>query len=56
MIGELSDTMVAVQGNKQRIAQMSTTSKPSAIASKASVSDSLLEAIVVAAYLQEVRR
>jgi hypothetical protein len=50
MIGELSDTMVAVQGNKQRIAHMSTTSK------RCVLSDSLLEAIVVAAYLQEVRR
>jgi hypothetical protein len=52
MIGELSGTMVAVQTYKQRIAQMSTTSKPQPSA----ISDSLREAIVVAAYLQEVRR
>jgi hypothetical protein len=42
--------MVAVQADKRRIARMSTTDK------RPLISPSQLEAIVVAAYLQEVRR
>jgi hypothetical protein len=50
MIGLLSDTMVAVQANKERIALMSGTD------TRPLLSPSQLEAVVVAAYLQEVRR
>jgi len=50
MVGELYGTMVAVQTNKERIARMPATAK------RPLLSDSRLEAIVVAAYLQEVRR
>jgi hypothetical protein len=42
--------MVTVQANKKRIAPMSTTDK------RPLLSPSQLEAIVVAAYLQEIRR
>jgi hypothetical protein len=50
MVGEQYDTMVAVQANNGRIAQMQATSK------RPVLSDSLLEAVVLAAYLQEIRR
>jgi hypothetical protein len=50
MVGELYATMVAVQTNKHRIAQMPIDTK------RPLLSDSQLEAIVVAAYIQEVRR
>jgi len=48
MVGKLSDTMVAVQADKERIAPMPATDK------RPLISESQLEAIVVAAYLQEV--
>ena len=50
MVGEQYDTMVAVLTDKMRIAHMTASSKRPAL------SDSLLEQIVVAAYLKEVRR
>jgi len=50
MIGKLSDTMVAVQADNERIAPVSSTDK------RPPISPSQLEAVVVAAYLQEVRR
>ena len=50
MIGELYGTMVAVRTNKDRIAQMPIDTK------RPLLSDSQLEAIVVAADIQEVRR
>jgi hypothetical protein len=50
MVGELYDRMVAVQTNKERIALMPATAK------RPLLTDSQLEAVVVAAYLQEVRR
>jgi hypothetical protein len=50
MVGELYDTIVAVPANKRRIARMSSPDK------RPLLSPSQLEAVVVAAYLQEVRR
>jgi hypothetical protein len=44
------DTMVTVPANKRRIAQMPATAK------RPMLTDSQLEAVVVAAYLQEIRR
>jgi hypothetical protein len=50
MIDEQYGTIVAVQANKMRIPQMPATAK------RPVVSESLLEEIVLAAYIQEVRR